>query len=128
MPAPETPCVLVVDDDSALRLTIAAILDAAGYPVQLAANGQEALAQVQEQRPALVLLDLQMPEMSGQDALAELRRLACPVPVVMMSAGLPVAEEAAAHRADGYLEKPFAIEQLLAVVDRFCNDGPSRRC
>jgi two-component system response regulator AtoC len=85
-----------------------------------ASNGREAVAQVRAEAPALVLLDLQMPELSGQEALVQLRRLPRHTPVVFMSAGLWSRVEAARCGADGYLEKPFDLDHLLGLVARYC--------
>ena len=116
----EPPCVLVVDDDPTLQQTLCAILESEGYATATAANGREAVALAREHPPALVLLDLQMPTMTGQEALAELRRLPEHIPVVFMTAGLRANLEAERHGADGYLEKPFELQHLLDLVGRLC--------
>jgi CheY-like chemotaxis protein len=114
------PCVLVVEDNADLRDALAAILDDAGYAVCTAADGRDALAVAAEHPPALVLLDLQMPVMDGPAALVGLRQLPEHIPVVFMSAGLRAREAAARHDVDGYLEKPFEVDELLRLVAHFC--------
>ncbi|MFN8559238.1 MAG: response regulator [Dehalococcoidia bacterium] len=111
--------VLVVDDDAGIRTMIREVLEDEGYPVLTAADGRAALERIVEQTPALVLLDLQMPVMSGPEVLARLRELDPPPPVVVMSAGLEARREAERLRANGYLEKPFDIELLVQMVERF---------
>ncbi|MGE0543684.1 MAG: response regulator transcription factor [Dehalococcoidia bacterium] len=113
-------CVLVVDDDPGIRDTIQFMLEDAGYAVVTATSGPEALTRVLERAPALVLLDLQMPLMSGQETLARLRDMPLQIPVIFMTAGLRAQIEAAAHGADGHLAKPFEFEELLHLVRRFC--------
>lgn len=111
--------VLVVDDDPGIRGTIRAILDEEGYTVATASNGCEALVRIAEQRPALVLLDLQMPVMNGWEVLTRVRESGLNIPVVFMTAGLRAHAEAARHHADGALPKPFDLDELLQLVERF---------
>jgi two-component system chemotaxis response regulator CheY len=115
------PCVLVVDDEPSIRDAIQFILEEAGYTVITAANGHEALDRVIEQQPSLILLDLQMPLMTGQETLAMLRKMPRPIPVVFMTAGLRAQVEADHHGADGHLTKPFDMDELLTIVRRFCD-------
>jgi CheY-like chemotaxis protein len=117
---PPSPCVLVVDDDPGIRVTIQYMLEDAGYAVITATNGLEALERILDREPSLVLLDLQMPLMTGQETLARLREMPCQIPVVFMTAGLRAQVEATAHGADGHLAKPFEFEELLHVVRRYC--------
>ncbi len=117
--------VLVVDDDQSVREVIAAVLREEGFPVATATNGREALDQIAEQRPSVVLLDLQMPVMSGWEVLSELRAGQCTVPIVFMSAGYRVKTEAERHHADGYIAKPFDLNELLRIVGRFASASPA---
>jgi CheY-like chemotaxis protein len=112
---------LVVEDDADLRDALAEIIEGAGYTVLTAANGRDALAMAAEHPPALVLLDLLMPVMDGQEALVALRQLPGHIPVVFMSAGLRARDAAAQLDAEGYLEKPFNVDELLRLVARFCD-------
>ncbi len=121
MPPPEqSPCVLVVEDDPDLREAMQVILEDAGYSAIVAADGREALERVAESPPRVVLMDLHLPEMSGQEALTHLRRLPQHIPVVFMS-GFRVRQDAETYGADAHLEKPFAIGDMLQVVARFCD-------
>ncbi len=112
-----SPLVLVVDDDPDILDAICDILEAEGYRVARARHGQEALDQVEGERPAVILLDLMMPVMDGV-AFARALRLrpaVRDVPIVVISAdGNP--QRAAAVGATGYLAKPFDIEALLSQV------------
>jgi two-component system response regulator PrrA len=111
--------ILVVDDDPHIRSVILDVLADEGFVVASAADGRDALAQIAAAAPALVLLDLQMPVLSGWDVLRALRASQARVPVVLMSAGVRVREEAARLQAAGYLAKPFALDDLVAVVERY---------
>jgi CheY-like chemotaxis protein len=114
-----TPHILVVDDDPAIVEVMTMVLAAEGYPVLAATNGQEALSVITTQRPALVLLDLNMPVMSGWDLIERLRTSAISVPVVLVTAGQLAREEAARLNVAGHLAKPFNLDDLLAIVARF---------
>ena len=114
--------VLVVDDDADVREMVELCLWDAGYRVVTAANGREALAQIDRERPFMVLLDLQMPVMQGFEVLVRLREVGSTVPVVFMSGGLRVRAEAREHRADGYLAKPFQLDHQIAPVARFAHE------
>jgi CheY-like chemotaxis protein len=105
--------ILVVDDDADIRDTVASILETAGYPVRTSANGQEAVAAIELERPALVLLDLMMPVMSGLEVLerVERDRLLPLHRVLVMSA-------ADGRCPEGFplVRKPFELKELLAAV------------
>jgi DNA-binding response OmpR family regulator len=104
--------VLVVDDDLDIREALAQILVAEGYDVTEAANGLEALAEIDRQIPDVVLLDLMMPVLDGWKTLQILRRTPrhANVPVVILSA-------VKAHGAAHYIEKPVSLDKLLALLE-----------
>jgi CheY-like chemotaxis protein len=108
--------ILVVDDTPTIRSLVAMILQDEGYEVTTACNGQEALAQITEQAPDLVLLDLQMPVMTGWELQEHLRSQGCCVPVVFMTAGPQARIEAERHHAAGYVAKPFDPDALVATI------------
>ena len=116
--------VLVVDDDAAIRRVIAAVLEDEGYRVCLADHGREALDRIAEYPPQLVVLDLQMPVMSGWELHEELRACHPGIPVVFMTAGGSACSEARRHGADGYLAKPFDLTPLLRVVEQCAASAP----
>jgi CheY-like chemotaxis protein len=111
--------VLVVDDDADIRRVLHLILEFAGYTAVLASNGVEAIERVTEQTPALVLLDLNMPMVSGWDVHDELRRRRLGIPVVFMTAAESAWVQAEQHGAQGALPKPFDIDDVLSTVARF---------
>lgn len=115
--------VLVVDDDAAIRSVIQITLADEGYRVTTATNGREALDRILKDRPAVVLLDLQMPVMDGWRLQASLHELGVNVPVVFMTAGYRARAEAERHQAAGYLAKPFDLDDLLRTVAHFAPPG-----
>lgn len=115
-----TPLILLVEDDAAIRESLAECLDLAGHTVRAAAGGQEALAWLREgNRPRVVLLDLLMPGMGGEEVVEELRAAPATrdLPVVLMTAASP--GEVGRARVDALVAKPFELADLLAVVRRF---------
>jgi CheY-like chemotaxis protein len=114
--------ILVVDDDADIRCTIADILGEAGYAVQSAANGREALELIQSRSPApaLILLDLMMPELDGWGFMAALRRIRelPAIPVVLFSAHADAGSAASSLDVAGFVKKPIRLEELLAAVER----------
>ena len=110
--------ILVVEDHADLRDMLSVLLESEGYVVQTATNGVEALKCLDDASPSLILLDLMMPVMTG-DEFRE-RQLADPrysdVPVICMTAAHDGRDRAARIRADEYFQKPLDFEQLLSVV------------
>jgi len=119
------PChILLVEDDYAIRETVADVLEGEGFEVTCAANGLEALRQLGEaaSAPGVILLDLMMPVMDGWEFRAAQRhdpRFAA-IPVVVLSAGAGTEGSLVRLAPDAYLPKPFDLDRLLAVVDRYC--------
>ncbi len=117
--------VLVVDDDPAILATVHDILASEGWDVTAVETGAEAVARVRERRPALVLLDMRMPGMDGWAVARAVHADAPGLPIVVMTAAENAAAWAAEVAADAYLAKPFQLDDLLRVVERF-RGGPSR--
>ena len=112
--------VLMVDDEAAIRSITTAVLEAHGARVLAATNGEEALALVRSQGDdiSLILLDMTMPGLSGEETLCRLRELNARVPVVIMS-GYSESEtmkRSANLGVSGFIQKPFEIEPLLAAI------------
>lgn len=108
--------ILVVDDEEDTRLFVAELLQGAGYAVDLAADGGEALRKAEETRPHLIVLDLLMPTMTGWEVLEQLRAGEAP-PIVVLSA-FADRERALAEGAAGCLSKPFDFGELLATCEQ----------
>jgi DNA-binding response OmpR family regulator len=116
--------ILLVEDHPDLSDLLAFALRRAGYVVRTAATGSEALALAAAEPPALVLLDLKLPEQSGWEVRAALLASAPQVPVVVMSALARVQAVAERRTAAAYLQKPFAVADLLVLVERLL-ESPS---
>ena len=120
--------VLVVEDDPATRQLLETCLSLEGFAVQTASNGAEALDRMRECRPCLVLLDLMMPVMSGEQFRA--RQLEEPalakVPVVCISAVYNAAERAKRLNAVACVGKPFDVMEVVDLVRSQCHNGVRR--
>jgi DNA-binding NtrC family response regulator len=122
--------VLVVDDEPVFTQLMQDVL--AGLPervdVSTAANGQAAVEAVRRQAPDLVMLDINMPEMNGLDALKHIRALHPGLPVLMITGGdNRSASEALANGAFGYLPKPMDIRYLGHMVQLALDSRPVER-
>ena len=107
--------VLVVEDDANLARALSINLRARGYVVDLASNGNSALALVADRRPDLILLDLGLPDMDGNDVIAGVRGWS-KTPIIVLSARQTSHDKVRALDvgADDYVTKPFAMDELLA--------------
>lgn len=108
-------CVLIVDDEPAIRNLERVILSSAGYEVLTAANGAEALEVLEHNMPSVLVLDMQMPVMDGRSFFKTLNRRESRPPVLVVANGARVAQRELG--AEGCLEKPFAPEDLLACIE-----------
>lgn len=109
--------ILVVDDDAAIAELITDVLEEEGYTVQVASNGAVALKMIAAAPPALLLLDLTMPVVSGDVVITELATSPfATIPIVAMTAARVQPESL---RVAVFLPKPFAIDDLVACVTRF---------
>ena len=106
--------ILIVDDDAAIGDLEQEVLARAGYAVQRAYSGTEALLLLKNRRPDLVLLDLMLPGLTGEEVLPQLQGL----PVIVVSAKAAVQDKVALllGGAADYLTKPFDTKELLAAV------------
>lgn len=116
--------VLVVDDDPDIRAYLTAALSYEGYNVQTVDGGSEALKRLQSGLPDLILLDLNMPGVTGWDVIETIQRDTLPVPVVIMTAAYRAREEAERYGAAGYLGKPFDLSTMYAMVQRALASSP----
>ncbi|HEY3110459.1 MAG TPA: response regulator [Chloroflexota bacterium] len=122
-PAAEKPGrapILIVDDDAAIRRTLAEILAMHGYAVRTASDGLEALRVVALVEPALVLLDMRMPLMDGWSFARELRERGRTLPLVVMAPADRAVEWCREVGGAEPLGKPFDLGQLLGALERVC--------
>jgi len=127
MTATARPRVLVVDDDGALRLAIASLLDAAGYQTEQARDGPEALRKLQHQQVELLLLDIGLPGMSGLDVLAETRRQPAPPRIIMMTADdtPEILLRSFQEQADRFIRKPFPPRRIVEIANDVLSASPT---
>jgi two-component system response regulator MprA len=104
--------ILVVEDDPVQRLVVGAFLTQAGYQVALAAEGGEALKILDEQQPALILLDMVMPGMDGWHFARELKDRQIEIPILVMTAAENAREWSEEIGAAGYMTKPLSLPLL----------------
>jgi signal transduction histidine kinase/ActR/RegA family two-component response regulator len=135
LPEPETPRLLprgcrtlVVDDEPGIRDILAETLEAEGFAVTVAEDGGDALQRFRAEPEAfdLVLMDVSMPVLTGEQALRDMRRLRTDVPVILMSGFDQPADEGEAPpgAAAGSLAKPFTRDALLREIARVCGLTP----
>lgn len=112
--------VLVVDDEENIRVVLRTVLRKAGYEVETASNGEEALGLVDAFGPDFVLTDARMPKMGGMDLLAALRAKHSDATVIVMSAygNVDMALEAIAAGAYDYVQKPFKNDEIVLALKK----------
>ena len=111
--------ILVVDDEADIVNLVVDLLQDEGYKVRSAFNGEMALAAIAQQPPAMILVDMYMPQMTGVMLLEHLKSNgASHIPVVLMTASPSAAEPLVNENLVDYLAKPFDIDQLLSCVAR----------
>jgi two-component system response regulator FixJ len=124
---PEHHAVYLIDDDEAVRESLALLLEARGLPVQTFASGSEFLAAAPSLVPGCVVTDMRMPEMDGLELLQQLRERNLRLPVIVMTAHgeVSLAVQALKAGAADFIEKPFpgdvlldAVLSALKVIDR----------
>src|SRR3954452_13666147 len=118
---PKSKRILLVDDDQEIIESMRITLEAKGYQVLVARDGNQGLVMCEKEDPDLVILDMMMPKRSGFLVLEKLRRTReVPVRVIMITAN-----EGSRHKAyaemlgvDDYIRKPFAMDKLVEAVQR----------
>ncbi len=108
--------ILIVDDESAVRNALRRAFALAGYDVQLAADGEQAIVTLRDSAPDAVVLDVLMPGVDGLEVCRRMRAAGDRTPVLMLTARETVADRVAGldAGADDYVVKPFDLDELLA--------------
>jgi DNA-binding response OmpR family regulator len=121
------PAVLVVDDEAAIREALERALRLEGFAVRTAGGGVEALDEIRRELPAIVLLDVTMPDLDGVQVIKRLRAQGSDVPVCVLSARNEVDDRVRGLQAgaDDYLVKPFALEELVARLHALLRRTPA---
>jgi len=122
------PLILIVEDNDKNRKLERDVLQFKGYRTLEAESAEEALLLARENQPALILMDIQLPGMSGIEALAVLRDdpATAAIPVIAVTASAMTHDRAKIMAAgfDGYQAKPLSIKDFLAAVARTLEGGP----
>jgi chemosensory pili system protein ChpA (sensor histidine kinase/response regulator) len=122
---PQIPLVLVVDDSITVRRVTQRLLQREGYRVSLAADGLQALERLQQERPAVVLSDIEMPRMDGFDLARNIRADAslAGLPIIMITSRIAEKhhDHARALGVNHYLGKPYAEDELLRLVRHYAS-------
>ncbi|MFQ5890067.1 MAG: sigma-54-dependent transcriptional regulator [Gemmatimonadota bacterium] len=121
----DKPVLLLIDDEQSLVETLSVLLKREGFEVVSALTGEKGLKKFGEARPDIVLTDVRMPRMSGVEVLQAIREKSPETPVVLMTAqaSLQSAIQAVNLGATHYVQKPFANEELLAILRRSLDWG-----
>ena len=110
--------ILLVDDDVEILAMLRDFLEGEGLTVRTAMNGAEALDIVEDVSPALILLDMRMPVLDGWGFAARLRERHATYPIVVMTAAESARRWADEIGANGFIAKPFDVDELLQLIDR----------
>ncbi len=120
VPMPETPTLLLVDDDSFVRRILKDVITETGIELRLleAADGEEGLAVAAREQPAVMFLDLFMPKKSGLEVLSAIKSVSPMTRVLVISSmdAEPVVEQAMAAGAVGFVGKPFHPLEIASAV------------
>jgi two-component system alkaline phosphatase synthesis response regulator PhoP len=113
-----TSRILIVEDDPAIRLGLQRHLGYEGFAVDLARDGEEALAKAFDQKPDLVLLDLMLPKVNGFEVCKTIRKYDPKIPIVILSAKGDEGDKVLGLElgADDYVTKPFSLRELTARI------------
>jgi FixJ family two-component response regulator len=129
MTSPERPWVLIVDDDAAVRVALQNLLTAAGFRVGGLASGADLLDDPRLRQPCCVVMDVQMPGLSGLEVQSALEGARLEVPIVFLTAHGSVSASVRAMKrgADDFLEKPADPQVLIEAVTRAVARGAEQR-
>jgi len=119
--------ILVADDDASVRKMVARVLESAGYKPIQACTGREAAAKFRASRPALVLLDLRMPDEGGWEAFEEISQIDPMVPVIIITAWPNQYEQAVRRGIDALMEKPLDMPVLLQTILDLLSESEQQR-
>lgn len=116
--------ILLVEDDIDILENLKIFLEMENFSVATAANGQQALEFIKNERPSLILLDLMMPIMNGYELLAEMKKLNLypnqPIPIILLSASTDI-EDTARKQVVKFIRKPIALDKLLSTIKETLN-------
>lgn len=113
--------ILVVEDQEDNRRIVRDLLTSAGFQLLEAVTGQEGVRMAETNKPDLILMDIQMPEMDGYEATRQIKAMMRHIPIIVITsyALSGDADKAMAAGADAYVSKPFSPRDLLATIKKF---------
>lgn len=119
--------ILIVDDSPVFLSAASDALEAEGFEVELAANGEEGLRLARKLKPALVVMDIEMPVMTGNESAKEMR---CDpeisdIPIIAMTSMSPESLGEDRNLFNDYLVKPFGFDEMIPKVRRLVGKGPA---
>jgi two-component system, cell cycle response regulator DivK len=118
--------ILIVEDQEDNRTILRDVLSTVGYHLIEALNGEDGVRLAQSERPDLILMDIQLPQMDGYEATRQIKRIAelKMIPIIAVTSYALSGDEAKARAAgcDGYIAKPFSPRELLAKVRKYLSD------
>src|SRR5262247_2129163 len=118
--------ILIVEDQEDNRTILRDVLSTVGYELIEALNGKDGVRLAQSERPDLILMDIQLPEMDGYQATQQIKSIAelKTIPIIAVTSYALSGDEAKARAAgcDGYIAKPFSPRELLAKVREYLPD------
>jgi two-component system, cell cycle response regulator DivK len=121
--------ILIVEDQEDNRTILRDTLSTVGYDLIEAFNGEDGVRLAQSERPDLILMDIQLPEMDGYEATQQIKSIAelNPIPIIAVTSYALSGDEAKARAAgcDGYIAKPYSPRELLANVRKYLSDEAS---
>ncbi len=127
MNIPSAARILIVEDDDNIAMALEYVVQSQGMAVERIARGSEAMERIVKFRPDLILLDIMLPEVSGYEICAQVRRNKDldTLKILMMTARGSAVEQrnALAHGADGFVAKPFDIAVLRSEISRLLGAG-----
>lgn len=125
--AESRPLILVVDDDVAVRESLAEVLRLERYAVTMASDGRDAVREFMQGPPDLILLDINMPQMNGWDAYQIVTQMYPFVAVIVITARPDQTQRASELGVDTLLEKPFQIPELISTITRLLSSPRKHR-
>lgn len=115
-PHEEETRVLVIDDDPDMRFVIKETLEKIGYEVQAAESGLEGLEAMRRERFHLAIVNIQMPEIGGEETIREIRKIDPQIPVVVVTGSPEWPTEELKAEIQGWIYKPFRLQELRSLV------------
>jgi DNA-binding response OmpR family regulator len=124
-----TKRVLVIEDDASITLGLRINLEAEGYEVHTAADGEEGLAKARTAEPDVIILDVMLPKLNGFEVLQTIRAEHLVMPIIMLSARTGEMDKVTGLElgAEDYVAKPFSLAELLARVRAALRRGPPQQ-